>query len=305
VGRPDVLVSVSPSFPALAPAIAHVKARRIPWVLWLQDLLPEAAVATGLLKPGLTLSAASKLEMRAYDACRRIVTISQRHAESLTQRGVPNDKLSVITNPATLAQQPRELTREHFDQPTVICLGNIGLSQGLVPLTRAFEASEEMARRRVRLRFAGDGVQADAVRAEIRSDRVRVLGIIPDTIESELSNATVGLLGQLPETGEFNMPSRLMNLMGHGIPVIAAVSSASEVARIIREAEAGWTVDPAHPAEFPRLLDELLTDEDEIRRRGASAFKYANHHFTPRAVARQYEEVLAEAIGGPGPAGVL
>jgi len=47
--RPDVLVSTSPCFPALLPAILNVRSRRIPWVLWLHDLLPDGAMATGLV----------------------------------------------------------------------------------------------------------------------------------------------------------------------------------------------------------------------------------------------------------------
>jgi len=46
---PDAVVSVSPCFFALGPAMLNVAARRLPWILWLQDLLPDAAANTGLL----------------------------------------------------------------------------------------------------------------------------------------------------------------------------------------------------------------------------------------------------------------
>src|SRR5690606_13023631 len=37
--RPDAIVSTSPSFPALLPGIASSRLRRIPWFIWLQDIL--------------------------------------------------------------------------------------------------------------------------------------------------------------------------------------------------------------------------------------------------------------------------
>ncbi|MEA2195454.1 MAG: colanic acid biosynthesis glycosyl transferase WcaI, partial [Solirubrobacteraceae bacterium] len=37
--RPDVLVAVSPSFPALLPAVLNSHLRNIPWLLWLHDIL--------------------------------------------------------------------------------------------------------------------------------------------------------------------------------------------------------------------------------------------------------------------------
>jgi colanic acid biosynthesis glycosyl transferase WcaI len=292
--RADVIVSVSPSFPALGPAVATVRARRIPWVLWLQDLLPDAAVNTGLLHEGWALAAARRLERLAYRTADRIVLISERHREMLRDKGVGADKLRVISNPSTLEATPRRIVSDHFTAPRVLSMGNMGLSHGLPELARAFEASEEMARRNATLHFVGHGVQADAVKAEIRSQRTRVLGFVPD-VGDELARATVGLLGQRPDAGEFNFPSRLMNFMGHGVPVIAVVSPASEVARVLGESGAGWVVDADRPEEFPHLLAEILDDPDDVKRRGRMAREYAQRHFTPASVAARFEEVIEEA----------
>lgn len=60
---PDVLVSASPSFPALLPALLNVRARKIPWILWLHDLLPDGATATGLVdEGGAVMNLARRLE---------------------------------------------------------------------------------------------------------------------------------------------------------------------------------------------------------------------------------------------------
>jgi putative colanic acid biosynthesis glycosyltransferase WcaI len=299
LGRPDVLVSVSPSFPALGPAIINARLRRLPWVLWLQDLLPDAAVHTGLVRSGTALRAARALERRAYRSARRIVLISQSHRAALESRGVPASKLRVVSNPTTLEDAPRPFLEEHFSAPRVLCMGNIGLSQGLVEVTRVFERSDELARRGVTLHFAGDGVLADAVRAEIRSDRTRVLGIIPETIENELARATVGLVGQRPDTGEFNMPSRLMNFMAHAVPVIAVVGETSEVARIVRESGGGWVLDAHRYEDLPAVLAGVLDGREEVIRRGAAAREYAERHFTLAATTALFEQVLIEAVAGP------
>src|ERR1700716_3616069 len=52
LGRPDVVVSASPSFPALLPAIVNARVRRVPWLLWLLDVLPDGAASTGLVESG-------------------------------------------------------------------------------------------------------------------------------------------------------------------------------------------------------------------------------------------------------------
>ena len=52
LGRPDVVLSASPSFPALLPAILNARMRRLPWLLWLHDILPDGAAATGIVESG-------------------------------------------------------------------------------------------------------------------------------------------------------------------------------------------------------------------------------------------------------------
>src|SRR5436190_14956478 len=52
LGRPDAAVVVSPAFLALGPMIVRARLRRHPWVLWLQDIFPDAATTTGLMRAG-------------------------------------------------------------------------------------------------------------------------------------------------------------------------------------------------------------------------------------------------------------
>ena len=86
--RPDVLVSASPSFPALMPAVVNVRARRIPWVLWLHDLLPDGATATGLVdEGGRVIQLARRLERAAYETADRIVVLSSAFTANLARQG--------------------------------------------------------------------------------------------------------------------------------------------------------------------------------------------------------------------------
>ena len=88
--RPDVLVSASPSFPALLPAMLNARARRVPWLLWLHDILPDGAAATGLMDEGAALRAARRLERSAYRAAERIVVLSRSFTDNLVAKGVPD-----------------------------------------------------------------------------------------------------------------------------------------------------------------------------------------------------------------------
>jgi colanic acid biosynthesis glycosyl transferase WcaI len=292
--RPDVLVSASPCFPALLPAIANVRARRIPWVLWLHDLLPDGATATGLVSEGGSVVAlARKLERAAYRAAGRIVVLSRSFTANLVAKGVSPEKIDLIYDPATRVPVGAATPRV-AGSLRLLSMGNIGHTQGLTSLVRAFEAHPELTGSR--LVITGTGVAADEARAEIIDDRVRMLGMVGDErLERELRTADVGFVSQRYEGSEFNIPSKLMNFMAYGLPILAAVNPAGEVARIMRESRAGWVVDSSDPEAFPREVARLEHAGDEIGELAGNARSYAERNFTQDGFAARFEATLRSA----------
>jgi colanic acid biosynthesis glycosyl transferase WcaI len=313
---PDVLVSASPSFPALLPALINVRARRIPWVLWLHDLLPDGATATGLVDEGGTvIKLARRLERAAYETADRIVVLSRAFTDNLVAKGVPEEKIELIYDPATRRPGRPEARNAQSGPLRILSMGNIGHSQGLTALVQAFEADPAVPAHIV---ITGTGVAAGEARAEVRTNRVRMLGLVDDQqLETELQDADVAFVSQRYEGSEFNIPSKLMNFMAYGLPILAAVNPGGEVARIVTESGAGWVLDSSDPASFPREAARLADASDEVRLRAAAAQRYADRHFTQAGFAERFEQTLLSvrrsgprnppadsshaAAGGPAP----
>jgi colanic acid biosynthesis glycosyl transferase WcaI len=298
---PDAAVAVSPSFLGLFPVLASARARGFPWVLWLEDMIPDAAATTGLMREGRALRTAKHLERFVYRSADRIVVISNAFRESLLRRGVPPWKVTHIYNPYTRGM--RERHSENGSHPArILYMGNMGFSQNLPALVAAFEGSSELGDD-VQLILAGTGELARAVAAEIRSDRVEMPGLLLEELERELERATIGLVPQRPDVDEFNLPSKLMNLMSRGVPVLASVNPRSEVARIVRESGAGWVVDAADPEGFPGALSGIFADRAELERRGAAGLDFARRNFSPEVVAERFEDVLYHVAASNGAQG--
>jgi colanic acid biosynthesis glycosyl transferase WcaI len=298
LGTPDAIVAVSPSFPALAPVMAAARARRVPWVLWLQDILPDGATATGLLEEGRLIGALRRFELAAYRSARRVVVISDSFAENLLAKGVPSERIVRIFNPASLPVQATGALGDR-DERLVLTMGNIGHTQNLVHVTRAFEASEELAGLGARFVLAGDGVCGDDVRNAITSDRVRVTGVVDRaTLDGYLRRASVAIVSQEYQGLDFNVPSKLMNFMGYGLPILASVRAGSEVARIVGDSGAGWVTDGSDSGELARCLVQALTDPTDRLVRAERGLAFARANFTPEAIAAQFEDVLTEVVSG-------
>ena len=299
LSRPDVLVSASPSFPALLPAVVNARARKIPWVLWLHDLLPDGATATGLVDEGGTvINLARRLEREAYSAADRIVVLSRAFTNNLLGKGVPREKVELIYDPATRTPRTLAAPGAGGGPLRILSMGNIGHSQGLTSLVQAFERHPEI---NARLIITGTGVAADEAHAEIRTDRVEMLGMVEDKrLEHELQQADVAFVSQRFDGSEFNIPSKLMNFMAYRLPVLAAVNPAGEVARIVEESRGGWIVDSSDPDAFPRNVARLLQARDELAARASDARAFAEARFTQEGFSARFEQTLtAAARGGP------
>jgi len=301
---PDVAVAVSPSFLGVFPVLASARLRRFPWILWLEDILPDAAATTGLMREGLALRTAQHLERSMYRSADRIVVISNAFRENLLGKGVPPWKVTHIYNPYTRGLGKRRVGQDGHVPARILYMGNMGYSQNLPALVRAFETSSALGDE-ARLILAGTGELALEAATEIRSTRVQMPGLLLEELEEEIQRATIGLVPQRPDVREFNLPSKLMNLMSRGVPVLASVNPQSEIAHIVRQSGAGWVVDAADPEAFPRALHGILADQAELERRGAAGLEFARRNFSPEAIATRFEDLLynlTPSDGVPGQA---
>jgi colanic acid biosynthesis glycosyl transferase WcaI len=299
----DVIIAVTPCFPALLPAMITARTRRIPWIMWLQDIVTDGAVTTGLLnEQSIPARAARRLEVAAYNSASRIVVISDEFRRNLVRKGVDPAKIVRIFNPSSRhADAPNDMRELATRPPRILAMGNIGYSQGLESIVDAFQSRQELMDLEARLVIAGSGVAAEDVRARVRSDAVEMPGVLYGAdLEPELRGATVGLVSQRADVAEFNLPSKLMNYMAYGIPVVASVRVGSETAHIVEESGAGWVTDASDPAQFARTTARVLQDPDALEAAGLAGFEFANEEFHPNSVAQKFEDVLISAVEGHG-----
>lgn len=148
--RPDVILNTSPSLPACIPVALLKTWFRCPSVLSLQDILPEAAIQTGMIKNRHAIRVFETLEAFAYRSASRISVITNGFRDNLLTKGVPNSKMVSISNwvdidfiapRPTASSQFRQ--RHHLqDKFVVLYTGNIAETQGI---HTAIQAAQTLA----------------------------------------------------------------------------------------------------------------------------------------------------------------
>lgn len=279
--RDVVLVHGTPATAAL-PAMALKRTRGIPYVLHVQDLWPDTVTASGFIGGRKGLAAERALHRyvdESYRLADHIAVTSPGMLERILARGVPADKLSVVTNWAdedVFAPTVRDeaLAAEMgITRPfTVMYAGNLGPLQELETLLDA--AAELRDDPRIGIVLVGDGsdrLRLQELAAQRGLDNVTFVGHQPmSQMRSIMALGDVHYVG-LSDLPIFRTttPSKLQATMAAGRPVIAALNG--DAAAIVQQSGAGEVVRVGDGGEVARLVRQWADAPDSLAARGASA----------------------------------
>jgi glycosyltransferase involved in cell wall biosynthesis len=295
LGAVDVVIASSPTlFSALA-AWLMARLKRVPFVLEVRDLWPEAIVGLGLMRRGLVVRALEFLAHFLYREAALIVVVTEGFRHHLIGQGVVPDKIEVIPNGADtrLFSPSTNGTAARADrQFTVAYIGSHGLSHGLGAVLDAAAVQPD-----VTYLLVGDGADRDRLVAERDRRQLRNVVMRPSVTKAEVpglyASADVCLvpLRDVPVFDAF-VPSKLFEMLAAGRPIIGAVRG--EARDILQRSGGALLVDPERGDQLAVAVDRLRADAElraELARRGRA---FAEQNYDRDALAARYLDVLRD-----------
>jgi glycosyltransferase involved in cell wall biosynthesis len=302
VERPDVVVGSSPPlFQALA-GLAVARLNGCPFVMEVRDLWPENMVAIGALRNGPGLRMLAALERLLYRQAARIVAVTHGFKDYIVARGVPDERVSVVTNGVDLAlyrmvPYPGTLARElHLIGKFVAgYIGTVGINHGLQTILDAAERLRDDPD--IVLLIVGDGAERPALERQA-SERgitnIRFLGERTRDEMPEYHSLCDAMLVLLKDSPYFHkvIPSKVFVGMAMAKPIILGVDG--EARRIVEEAEAGVFVPPENVDAVVDAIRRLkaLKSSDGLAAMGVSGREHVRRHFDRDQLARLFERAL-------------
>jgi glycosyltransferase involved in cell wall biosynthesis len=298
--RPDVVLASSPPLPVAAVGAAVAARHRVPWVMDVRDLWPDAAVALGELSPGRALRAAERLAQWLYRDASAIVVVTEPFRQ-IVGRDTDPRRIALIPNGTTelwLGGAALDVDRATLDLPIDRWLwayaGNVGPAQGL-------EAAIDAARLlgpEFHLLVLGDGASRAALEAraaERAAGCVSFRDQVPPPVALRHLRAADALLVPLSAHPVFAtfVPSKLFDFCAVGRPVI--LSAAGEPARLAAEAGAALCVAPGDPEALAAAVRRLRGDQGLGQRLSAAGHRFASEHRRESGVER-LEDLLRETV---------
>ncbi len=267
------------------------------------DLFPESAANAGMMGRSMLFSA-----LRATDTllCRlsdAIVTLGPRLRAEIIERKIPPRLVHVV--PLWLdgrkikpGQQDNPWRREHAISPgTFVALyaGTIGHISGAETLVET--ARLLLDHPNILILCVGDGPVKDRLMAAAALAGVPNLRFLPFQSASVLNEmqatASVGLVTLLPGAGRTSLPSKVLGYFAAGRPVVAAVDSDSDTAKMILRGECGRVTACQDPAALAAAILELYNDPGTCVQMGQRARAYFEQFFDRGHCSLMYERLLS------------
>lgn len=305
--KPDaIVVDMHPLFLCLT-AAALGKAWGAPYVLNAGDLIPEQAVAFGVMKNPVAIRGSRALANFVIRRAGYVVAFSRGIHSALIERGIPAEQLGLIYYGANVdmfqngnhdTEPLPQLNGIPDDAFVVTYAGTYGLAHGLSVVIEA--AKELRDKPDIQFLFVGDGGEKERLRREAREaqvDNITFIDPLPRHLLPALyrrSDACVVTLKRSEWLRKNVLLSKVFEVMAAGRPALVAADG--ETADLVQQANAGICVPSDSPAELAGAIETLKADAELRERLGQNGQQYIERNFSREQQSLRYDAVLRQAI---------
>lgn len=300
-GRPDVIVSYSPPLPLGLSAWLLSRIFRVPWVLQLEDLYPDAAIAAGVMTNKRVINFFLGMEKFLYRSSRHISVISKNFRLTLLEKGIPNSKIEIIpvwADPDEVRpmQKQNAFRREHSldNKFVVMYAGNIGLTSCLEDVLHAADILREQ--KDIQFVIVGEGVKKKALEAELQARKLTNMLLLPfqprEIFPEMLAAADISLVTLNADAALSSLPSKIFNVMASARPILAVTPPGSEIMQIVEDASCGWNVPPGSPEKLAEAIIQLKNRELVLIQMGQNGRACLEKNYSRNHCVDAYEKML-------------
>jgi colanic acid biosynthesis glycosyl transferase WcaI len=306
--KPDLILLTVPGLPVCIPATLLGWLYRVPLVLNLQDILPDAAVHVGLITSQKLIKILSSLEKFAYKHATKISVIADGFTRNLLEKGVEFNKIVEIPNwvnidfikPLDSQQSYFRLENDLNGKFIVLYSGNIALTQGLETVIEAATYLQDFPE--IVIVVVGEEKALNRLENYCHKVGAHNVKLLPfqsrEKLPEMLAAADVSLVVQKKNVIAFNMPSKIQVLLASGRAIIGSVPSEGTAARALRNSGGGVVINPEDPQALAEAILDLYNNPEQVKSLGEQGRKYAEANYSYELALDRYEALFNSLVKG-------
>ena len=300
--KPDVVIATSPQIFCGYAGVWFKRLRRVPLIIEIRDIWPESMEAVGAKIPRFGYRRLEQVERAMYRVSDKIVTVGEGYFDRLAEKGVPNDKMSIIMNGTDLAvyrplSKNEELLKAHgLDGKFVVSyIGTVGMACGLEVVLDTAEKLRDVEK--VVFVIVGDGAYRIKLEEESKKrglKNVVFTGRQPKSSMPDWVASSDASLVHLKASGLFKtvMPSKIFESAGCKRPIIMGVDGYAK--KLVMDAKAGLDMKPESADSLVECVQKLVDNPGLCKQLGENAYSNIALVHNRDKQADDYLEVLKE-----------
>jgi colanic acid biosynthesis glycosyl transferase WcaI len=276
-GKPDILFCYSPPLPLGLSIWLLSRLWHVPWVLQLEDLYPDAAVAAGVLRNHYAIRFFEWLERFLYRHATHISLISEGFRRNLSDKGVSAEKISLIpvwADPDLVQPMPKENNfRKRYNLTNkfvVMYAGNIGLTSCLEDVLEAGMILKGDSD--IRFVIIGEGVKKEDLQDTCRRELLNNIIFLPyqprEDFSEVLAAADLNLVTLNQNSSLTSLPSKIFNIMASARPILVIAPLESEIAHLVEAGNCGIVIPPGQTESLAKAILTSRKMENRLNEMG-------------------------------------
>lgn len=289
----------------VAKRLSKKSGKKVPFLYFLQDVFPDSLVTTGLAKEGGVLWRIGRfVENKVYKNADKIIVIGDSIKKNIIKKGVPNNKVVVISNWIDLStvkpipQNKNRLFEEYGldkNKFTVCYAGNLGAAQGTEII---FEAAKLLSEEDIQFVIFGRGRDYETLEDYVNKKSVSNIKLYPilpqDRVSEVYSLGDINLITCKKGVGKTALPSKLWSILACNKRVVASYDLDSDLASIIMDNQFGVCVQPGDSEALALALYNEFCRGKEVTNSRDYVLEYASKEKCVNQYINEIRELVSE-----------
>lgn len=235
-------------------SVRAAKKKQMHVVAMLQDVWPDNAVQSGLIKEGSLIYKFFEFwQHYVYKHADKLICISEDMKDFIVSKGVSAEKIEVIYNwgysdePVNIPWEVNRFVEKYQLDPQkfyAVYAGNIGRMQNVQLVVEAAKLMKD--HQNIHFLIVGDGVMREEIEQMTTGmENVTMLPLQPQDLATSIySMAGVNIISLVPGGLKTALPSKIGVCLSCGNPIIACVEKGSKLEEMFSSFACGWVCDP-------------------------------------------------------------
>ena len=275
--------------------------RKVPYIYSLQDVFPDSLVSSGLASKGSLLwKIGRKIEDKTYGYADRIIVISNDIKRNIMEKGVPEEKISVIPNWINVNEVrpvPRAenklfdelgIDRDRF---IVVYAGNLGMAQGIDTF---IEAAKKVSG--VDFLIFGDGSSKEEYIEQSKGcGAIHFYPLLPrERVAEVYGMGSIALVACKKGLGGGAVPSKTFSIMASSTPVLLSFDRGTELWDLIERENCGLCSEAGDADQLAEAIEYAAAHREELSLMGQRARECVEKRYSMEAGTSAYIRLFRE-----------